>query len=120
MGEGNKKLLLYFLRNHHLRINMEAINYSHEHVLSREEKIQMYSKLSKREIIEMLLDNQRLVERFTSPSDVMPVNYPDNPPGTWHNLPSIWHGINHPLTGDPLYPTFTTSIYQTGDHVGNL
>jgi hypothetical protein len=81
------------------------INYSQSSYLSREEQIEMYSKLSKRELIELLLENQRLVENLATPSS--------NPPGTWNNEPLIWHGTHHPSTGEPLGPTYeTNSTYK--------
>lgn len=88
-------------------ISITEINYSQSLYLSREEQIEMYSKLSKRELIELLLENQRLVGLLARPNAVYPIT--ELPPGTWDNIPTIWNGINHPLTGEPLGPTYTTT-----------
>lgn len=73
---------------------------------TEDEKLAMYMKLSKKELVSMLLENQRLLNAIIG-SQVTP-SYPFSYPGTWE--PIIWHGVNHPSTSEPLSPTyFTTS-----------
>ena len=42
----------------------ESLDYCQVVEMSREEKVAMYMKLSKRELIEMLLQNQEIVEKY--------------------------------------------------------
>lgn len=78
--------------------SIEEIRYLVNVELTDEEKRDMYMKLSKRELVAMLMQNQRLLDQLAPKDPVIYTPIPD--------IPLIWHGINHPLTGDPLGPTF--------------
>lgn len=81
---------------------MENINYVSIPEMTREEKIEMFRKLTKRELIEMLMENQRMVQSLVvNLNPLMPI--PEIP--SWS--PTIWHGINHPTTGEPIGSTYT-------------
>ena len=73
-------------------------NYSYAVEMTDEEKVKMYMKLSKKEIISMLLENQKHLNRFTKELD----------PVVWKSddYIGVWHGINNPNTGDYLGATY--------------
>lgn len=70
-------------------------------------KIEMYNKLSKKDLIELLMDNQDFLNNIVGMINQNTWTTTSNPPGTWEpNNP--WFGIVDPRTGDFITPTYTT------------
>lgn len=75
---------------------------------TREEKIAMYEKLSKKELIELLLENQRLVDLLSQRQFPVIVNpQPVNP--WWGTIPP------HPLYPPIVCDTTTNIVNACGD-----
>lgn len=75
-------------------------NYSVTIELTNEEKFQMYMKLSKKEIISMLIENQRLIKFISEPQIKDTCE-------TTNGL--IWHGTRDPYSGEYIGPVYTTN-----------
>lgn len=94
---------------------MNTVNYFHVAEQTREEKIAMYEKLSKKELIAMLLENQRLVDQLTRQQAPIVVN----PPQPYYPNPGLPCLPTYP-TVNPIWvvdersqPIYTTCIATT-------
>lgn len=70
--------------------------------MTREQEIKMYSKLSKKELIELLINSNEILNSLTKTLDN---SY--NPLDVVFKH-SVFHATNHPVTGEPLGATYTT------------
>lgn len=69
--------------------------------MTKEEKVKMYMKCSKRVLAEMLINANVALE-----SRPLQITYPANPPGTWNNIQMANTGTVSFCEMHPLKPKF--------------
>lgn len=87
------------------------MNYTHEQEMTHQQKVDMYLKLTKAEIIEMLIENQRIIKMLTPVYPYVPQQYypPVNPHEPYftndrtdiREVPCqhVWMSIGHQANG---------------------